>query len=140
MKRRALIAGFVIAALLTAFFLLRLVFFTFIWMESPPGAHPIEGWMTPRYISRTYRIPPPDLQAVLALGPNEHPRQSLKKIARARGLSITTLIAEIEALVPTQPAATQPIAVQPTAVQPTATKPTAVQPTAVQPNPIQPAP
>ncbi|SEN00439.1 hypothetical protein SAMN05216227_100613 [Pseudorhodobacter antarcticus] len=104
MRRRALITGFAIAVALTAFFLLRLVFFTTVWMENPPGAHPIEGWMTPRYISRTFRIPPPNLQAVLQLGATEHPRQSLEKIARARGLPLPDLIAEIEALIPTSPA------------------------------------
>jgi hypothetical protein len=98
MRRKIMLAGFAIAALLTAFFLVRAIFFAVFWMGTPPETHPIEPWMTPRYIARTYNIPRADMQRILDLAPDETPRQPLDSFARNRGVPVQTYIDEIEAL------------------------------------------
>lgn len=103
MRRKAYLAGFAIAALLTGFFLLRAVFFAFVWMDPDRGLHPVEGWMTPRYIARTYNIPRPQMQEILELGPDETPRIPLETLAEQRGVPVGALIAEFEALLAARP-------------------------------------
>lgn len=98
MRRRLYLAGFALAAVLTGFFLLRLVFTAFFWMDPDRATHAIEGWMTPRYIARTYDIAPEQMQAILQLAPGEAPRIPLQKIAFQRGIPVEALIAELEAL------------------------------------------
>jgi hypothetical protein len=103
MKRKVMLAGFAIAAVLTAFFVIRAVFFAFVWMDPERGLHPIEPWMTPRYIARTYDIPREQMQEVLDLGPEETPRQPLETLAEARGIPVQQLIDEFEFILETRP-------------------------------------
>ncbi|WP_323005484.1 hypothetical protein [Pseudorhodobacter sp.] len=99
MKRKLMLAGFAVAAVLTAFFLVRAVMFALFWMDPERGLHPVEPWMTPRYIAHTYDIPRADLQRILKLGPEETPRMPLKKLAEAHGVPLEGLIAELEAVI-----------------------------------------
>lgn len=99
MKRKVMLAGFTFAALLTAFFVVRTVFFAVHFMDPDRGLYPVEGWMTPRYISRAYDIPREDLLEILNLGADDKPRQPLKKLAAARGIPVADLIAEMEAAI-----------------------------------------
>ena len=103
MKRKVMLAGFAIAALLTTLFIARAVFFAFIWMDPERGMHPVEPWMTPRYIARTYDIPRQDMQRILELGPNETPRQPLESLADARGVPVQTYIEQFDALIESRP-------------------------------------
>jgi hypothetical protein len=104
MRRKAMLAGFAIAAALTAFFAVRAIFFAFVWMDPDRGLHPIEPWMTPRYIARTYDIPRDQMQWILDLGPDETPRQPLETLAKARGVPVQALIDEFNALLDARPA------------------------------------
>ncbi|MGB3279050.1 MAG: hypothetical protein WBA92_07645 [Pseudorhodobacter sp.] len=103
MKRKFLLAGFVMAAALTAFFILRAVLFAVFWMDPERGMHPVEPWMTPRYIARTYDIAREDMQRILALEPGETPRQPLESLAQARGVPVQAYIDQIEALLAARP-------------------------------------
>jgi hypothetical protein len=103
MKRKVMLAGFAIAALLTAVFILRAVFFAVVWMDPERGMHPIEPWMTPRYIAHTYDIPRDEMQRILDLGPDETPRQPLDSLAEARGVSVQTYIDQFDALIESRP-------------------------------------
>lgn len=103
MKRKFMLAGFAIAALLTAFFIVRAIFFAVFWMDPDREIHPIEAWMTPRYIARTYDIARPDMQHILELGPDETPRQPLDKLARTRGVPVQTYIDQFDALLDARP-------------------------------------
>ena len=102
MKRKLLLAGFALAALITLFFMVRAVFFAVHMMDPDRALRPVEGWMTPRYISRTYDIPRDDMLLLLELGPEDKPRQPLKKLADLRGIPLADLIAEIEAVIAKQ--------------------------------------
>lgn len=98
-----MLAGFAFAAVMTAFFVGRAIFFAFVWMDPDRGLHPIEPWMTPRYIARTYDIPRPEMQLILDLGPDETPRQPLEKLADARGIPVEALIDAFNALLDARP-------------------------------------
>lgn len=103
MKRKVMLAVFAIAAVLTTFFIVQAVFFAFVWMDPDRGIHPIEPWMTPRYIARTYDIPRDKMQWILDLGPDETPRQPLDSLAKARGISVQKWIGEFNALLDARP-------------------------------------
>ena len=99
MKRKVMLAGFKVAALLTAFFVVRTVFFAVHLMDPDRGLYPVEGWMTPRYISRAYDIPREDLMTILHLAADDKPRLPLKRLAAGRNIPLDDLIAEIEAAI-----------------------------------------
>lgn len=103
MKRKVMLAGFALAALLTLFFLVRAVLFAVAWMDPERGVHPIEPWMTPRYIVRTYDIPRDEMQRILDLGPGDTPRQPLESLAKSRGVSVETYIEQLGALIDARP-------------------------------------
>ncbi|MFN3824708.1 MAG: hypothetical protein ACK4GW_09705 [Pseudorhodobacter sp.] len=88
-----------IAAGLTVLFLLRAIFYATIWYESDPRSHPVEAWMTPRYIVRTYDLPPALVAESLGIGQGESPRKPLADIAEQQGVPVETLILAIEGLV-----------------------------------------
>lgn len=103
MRRKIGLAGFALAAILTLFFLSRLVLFTTHWMDPARGMHPVEGWMTPGYIARTYDIPRADMMVILGLTPEDKPRQSLRKIAKAQGIPLADIIATVNAALAARP-------------------------------------
>jgi hypothetical protein len=103
MRRRITLVGFALTALLTGFFILRTALFASHWMDPDRGLHPVEGWMTQRYISRTYDIPRDRMLQLLDLPETDRPRQSLEKIAANRGVPVDSLIAQIEAALAARP-------------------------------------
>ena len=92
-----------IAALAALMFAVRFVMFVFF--PPPPLDGKIEGWMTPRYISRAAHIPPEDLAPILGLKPEGGKRETIDDIARRLGVPTADLIAKIEALRPPEPPA-----------------------------------
>ncbi|PLL13480.1 hypothetical protein C0V75_08910 [Tabrizicola sp. TH137] len=63
---------------------------------------PVAGWMTPRYIARSYGLEREDLAAVLATADRDDARQPLYSLAQEQGLPVADLIAEVQALVDAQ--------------------------------------
>jgi hypothetical protein len=86
----------VVAAGLTVLFLVRAVFFATIWYESDPASHPVEPWMTPRYIARSYNLPPAQVAEALGILRGESPRKPLAEIAEEQGVAVETLISAVE--------------------------------------------
>lgn len=87
----------VVAAALTVLFLVRAIFHATIWYESDPASHPVEPWMTPRYIARSYNLPPAQVAEALGIPRGDSPRKPLAEIAEEQGISVETLITAIEA-------------------------------------------
>ena len=88
---------FVLALLASLFFGARAAMFH--WDRPPPGdpAQPVAAWMTPRYIARTWDVPPDILLETLNIertGDGRPP--TLEKIARDRGIPVETLISDVE--------------------------------------------
>ncbi|CAN0602026.1 unnamed protein product, partial [Ectocarpus sp. 12 AP-2014] len=73
------------------------------WHKSPPWAErsvEIAPWMSPRYISRSWRIPPEDLlPAINAPIPPPKGPMSLHDLAEMRDVPVEQVIAEVEAAI-----------------------------------------
>lgn len=73
------------------------------WSSAPPWIErqqPIEPWMTPRYVARSWGVPPRDLmQALKAPMPPPDGPMSLRDLADRRGVTTEQIIAEAEAAV-----------------------------------------
>lgn len=67
----------------------------------PPVAldQPIAGWMTPRFVAMSWRIPPEVVGDALDLVRGEGRPGNLDQIARDRGVPVEDLIAELEAAI-----------------------------------------
>jgi len=93
--------AFLGAALVTAFFIIRMGVFSIYWADPAHHNQPPEGWMTPRYIAYSWEVEPLDITTALgvtnALG--KHP--SLQQIASARGIPLADLLAELAPLLKT---------------------------------------
>lgn len=91
---------FSLAVALTIFFGVRAGVQAVYWANSAHRDQAIQGWMTPRYVARSWDVPREVLQRTLGgrididAGP-----PTLDRIAAARGVSPDDLIAEIEAAI-----------------------------------------
>lgn len=83
---------FLAAVVLMAVFAVRSTLFVIYWSDPAHHEQPIEGWMTPRYIMHSWKVPP---EVVLdAIGRPAMPgkRQNLDEIAEQQGISTEELI------------------------------------------------
>lgn len=94
-RRRWILIGFLLAALVTIALGARLVVRTAYWVAHENVA--IEGWMTVGYVARSRGLEPADL--IAALGPTYSlgDRRLLSAVADARGVPLEYIIKEIEA-------------------------------------------
>lgn len=103
MKRKWLIAGFVLAAALTLFFAVRAAMFAVFWLDPHRDRHPVEPWMTPRYIVRTYDIPREVLAEALQLDEGDNPKMPLETLAKEHAIPVETLVSAVQLLVDERP-------------------------------------
>jgi hypothetical protein len=96
-ENRLVFIGFILAAALTLFFATRLTLSWIYWNDPAHRDQAIAGWMTPRYIDHSWRIPPEILAETLGLEPGSGRPQTLAEIAEERGTTVEALAAEIEA-------------------------------------------
>jgi len=100
--RCALMALLALAMVGTLFFAMRIVTSAERWQHPPQSNEPIAGWMTPRYVSRAWHVPPEIIGEALALEKDGSGRKvTLDEIAAERGIDIDTLIAELAAAIDT---------------------------------------
>lgn len=98
---RPVLLLFLGAALVTLFFVVRLTLFTLYWSEPAHRNLAPEPWMTPGYIAHSWGLDPEQLARTLGATPGR--RMTLEDIARARGLPVAALIAELNALLTAEP-------------------------------------
>lgn len=79
----------------TVFFGVRMVMFSVYWSDPAHRDVEIEGWMTPGYVARSYRLPPDLIRNVLQLSPDQAPRQTLSDLARANNTTLDEMRAAI---------------------------------------------
>jgi hypothetical protein len=94
--RPRLAAAFLLACLVTLYFVGRFVTFSIYWAQHRDM--PVEPWMTVSYAARSWGIDPAALNDLLHLPVPEvkgHP-QPLAEIARDRGIPVADLVAEVE--------------------------------------------
>jgi len=107
--RRAWLAAPVATAVL-ALALVACLFFgartALFWYGGPPHAvreQPVAAWMTPRYVARSWRIPPEVIiDGLIAPLPRPERRMNLRQLAEYRGVPVEQIIAEAEALIAAQ--------------------------------------
>ena len=97
---RALLLVFCVAICAVGFFGVRTLRDAIYWNDPAHWDRPVEGWMTPRYISLSYKIPPRPLAEALFIDRDApFKRQNLSQIAEANGVTLTELQDRIDAAV-----------------------------------------
>ena len=94
---RWLIAAFGLALVLFAAFTLHALWVV-THLETSPG--PVQGWMTPGYIVRSYGIAPEVMAQTLGLDPGSARGKTLEEIAAAQGIPLDRLLEAVQAVVP----------------------------------------
>lgn len=96
-QRKALIA-FVGIVCFVAYFGIKTLTATIYWMDPAHQDQALQGWMTPRYVSMSYEIPPEVVGPALFLVRGEMPRRiRLADIATEQGMTMEELQARIDA-------------------------------------------
>lgn len=95
MRRHPLLAGaFALSVVLALVFAGRFVVqFTYWQMHRE---QPVRAWMTPGYVARSWGLDPRDVAAVIDYRFEHGKRLTLEDIARARGVPVETLVADLE--------------------------------------------
>lgn len=97
---RGLRAVLVLALVGMVFFAMRAMMVTNAWHDHPHPQDPIAGWMTPRYISRSWQVPPEIVAQALALETDGSGRKiTLAELAAERGTDLDTLTAALTAAI-----------------------------------------
>jgi hypothetical protein len=84
----------VLALAVAVFFALRFVIHAHDWQDIRASNPPVEPWMTPRYIAKSWDVNPDKLAQFLDIQKTEK-RPSIADIAKAQGRSVDALIAEL---------------------------------------------
>ena len=94
-SRRLLALGFTVALAVTLFFAMQAL--RHAGGIGPAADAPIEGWMTPRYVSLSWDLPREVVAEALGvdLGGGSGPR-SLASLAEERGVPVEVLVDELE--------------------------------------------
>ncbi|MDO9581828.1 MAG: hypothetical protein Q7J24_01760 [Desulfomicrobium sp.] len=101
LRRHPVLASlFVLALILTLFFAGRFVAQVVYWSDPARQEQEVEGWMTLRYIARSWGLPPRDLYDAAGLpAPVRGTPMTLEQLAEDRGIPLPALIAEVEAAI-----------------------------------------
>lgn len=102
------LSGFVLAAAVTLFFLVRLGVQAVYW--SDPAHHNMtpQPWMTVGYIGKSWGLDPAEIDARAGLpspGPGKGGPLTLAEVARQRGVPVEQVLTEVEAVILTMKAA-----------------------------------
>ena len=95
-QHRTVLLMFLAGTLVTLFFLVRLTVFTLYWSDPAHRDRSPEAWMTPGYVAHSWGLDPQELGARLGVAPGTRP--TLDDIARARGVPVAQVIADLTAL------------------------------------------
>ncbi len=98
MKRKAILAVAFLAALaITLFFAVRLTVSTIVWSDPDRTDQAIAGWMTPRYVVRSWQLPPKVVATALGQDfDGTGRRETLAEIAEREGRDLDDLIRDLE--------------------------------------------
>lgn len=98
-KKHAILSmSFAAAGLLTLFFLGRFLVSTVVWSDPDIQDQEIAGWMTPRYVARSWQVEPEVVASGLGIVMDGTGRRAtLDEIAVAQGRNIAELIADLDA-------------------------------------------
>lgn len=89
-SNKILVIAFAIALSLTVVFGVRTTVFLFYW--SSHQNVPVEGWMPPGYVAKSYRVDIEVVREALGLDPQGRDRRPIARIAKDRGMPVADLI------------------------------------------------
>ncbi|AKI00293.1 hypothetical protein IMCC20628_01577 [Hoeflea sp. IMCC20628] len=92
-NNRWLTISFLLTLTLALFFIIRAGVFFVYWQNH--ADEPIEGWMTIRYVARSYRVDPKLVHDAVGLPDTGPDRRPLIRIARDEDLPLNTLATSI---------------------------------------------
>ncbi len=98
-KRHPVLSLAFVAALATAvMFLVRLAVSLWVWSDAGHVNQPIEAWMTPRYVARSWDVPPEAIADALGLAADGTGRRvTLADLADSQNRDLQALIRDLEA-------------------------------------------
>ncbi|MFN3724080.1 MAG: hypothetical protein ACK4VZ_13640 [Paracoccaceae bacterium] len=89
---------FALALILTLVFAARFVAQVVYWSDPARQEQEVEGWMTLRYVAKSWRLSPLDLSEQAGLpAPARGSRKTLEQLADEMGLPLAELIAKVKA-------------------------------------------
>lgn len=99
LRRHPVLASlFALALVLTLVFAGRFVAQVIYWSDPARQEQEVEGWMTLRYIARSWHLSPRDLYEAAGLPPPVRGApKTLEQMAQDRGIPLPVLIAEVKA-------------------------------------------
>lgn len=89
-----LLLSFLLVLIVTGLFAARAIRRAAYWREHRD--EPIRTWMSVHYVSRSYRVPPPNLYQAIGAVPIPRDRRPLREIAREQNRSVDILISELQ--------------------------------------------
>ena len=97
-RKHVLLSGaFVLAISLTLFFLTRFIVSTTVWSDPELREQPVAGWMTPRYVAKSWSVPPEVVADALELEMDGTGRRvTFEEIAASRGEDLEDLLLTLE--------------------------------------------
>lgn len=99
-RKLILTAAFLVAAGLTLIFGVRTVLYAVYWADPDKRDQVIAYWMTPRYVARSWDVPPAVVAEAIGVTMERSRRpQTLEDIAEARGETVEALAARIDAAI-----------------------------------------
>ncbi len=103
LRRHVLLSlAFFVTFLITLMFLIRFTFSTLMWFDPDNLEQPIAGWMTPRYIAKSWQVEPEVVAGALGLEMDSAGRRvTVKKIAATQGWNLDDLILDLESAIKT---------------------------------------
>ncbi len=96
-NRPALLA-FAVALVALGVFGVRTFASAVYWYDPAHQDQPLAPWMTPRYVAKSYDLPPSIMREALMLAPDGPPRRiRLDRLALEKGVTLEVLQARVEA-------------------------------------------
>lgn len=97
-SHRMALMGFTVAFAALGYFGFKTISTTIYWMDPAHQHQPLAGWMTPRYVAQSYKLPREALLDALFLDANAPPRRiALYNIARENNVSLADLQDRVDA-------------------------------------------
>ncbi len=93
---RYLLLAFVLVIGLAGLFGVRAVTQFIYWSDPAKQDQTLAGWMTPRYVARSYDVPPEVVLAALGIEKGPPRRVSLESLAEAQGMSLAQMQARLQ--------------------------------------------
>lgn len=91
------LSGFVLGLAVAIFFVGKLALNMLYFNDPRHQNQAIEGWMTLRYVSMSYKVPPERLKAILELPDDNKRPPTMAVIAANKGMTLETLTKEVTA-------------------------------------------